>query len=86
MPLNVHFDNLHLQRDLVNLMSNAIEGSERGQEVKVGSDIKEDFLRITIRDDGSSMDKEALGNIFIPSFTKKKRRDRPWHADSEKDY
>jgi signal transduction histidine kinase len=49
-------------------MSNAIEASERGQEVRVGADIKEDFLRKTIRDDGSGMDKEALGNIFIPFF------------------
>ncbi len=70
-PLNVHIDGVRMQRALINLISNAIDASKRGQDVKVALHAKDDFLLISISDAGAGMDKETIENIFIPFFTKK---------------
>jgi signal transduction histidine kinase len=71
VPMNMNFDRIHMQRALANLISNAIEASERGQNVSVSADTKEDSLSITIGDDGAGMDQETRENLFLPFFTKK---------------
>jgi signal transduction histidine kinase len=71
LPVKINLDSVHMQRALVNLIGNAIEASGSGQNVSVSADIKEDSLSIVIRDDGTGMDEETRGNLFMPFFTKK---------------
>lgn len=71
-PVYVDLDSFHMERALINLLSNAIEASGRGQEVKVGVLIAKDTLSITIVDQGPGMDIATLKNIFTPFYTKKK--------------
>jgi two-component system sensor histidine kinase HydH len=71
VPLSIYLDSVHMQRALANLISNAIEASERGQNVAVSADPKEDSLSITIKDAGAGMDKETRESLFIPFFTRK---------------
>ena len=69
--MKINLDSVHMQRALVNLIGNAIEASGSCQNVSVSADIKEDSLSIVIRDDGTGMDEETRGNLFMPFFTKK---------------
>jgi signal transduction histidine kinase len=71
-PVYVELDSFHMERALINLVSNAIEASSRGQDVKVGTAPGKDTLAITIVDQGPGMDRETIENIFIPFYTKKK--------------
>ncbi|MFH1703882.1 MAG: HAMP domain-containing sensor histidine kinase [Nitrospirota bacterium] len=70
-PLNIVIDSFNMQRALSNLINNAIEASDKGQEVKVTAEAKKDYLYVMIKDHGSGMDKETLENIFTPFYTKK---------------
>jgi signal transduction histidine kinase len=70
-PLNVVIDSFNMHRALTNLINNAIEASDTGQEVKVTAETKKNYLHIIIKDHGSGMDKETLENIFTPFYTKK---------------
>ncbi len=71
-PLYGEIDSFHLERALINLVSNAIEASAREQVVTVRAVPGKHNLAIKIVDQGSGMDKETLDNIFIPFYTKKK--------------
>lgn len=70
-PLPIEVDALHLERALVNLINNAIDASDKGQEVNIGVTPDNDHLDIRIKDHGSGMDEETIENIFIPFYTKK---------------
>lgn len=70
-PVKLAMDSFHLERALVNLISNAIEASERGQSVSVQLTAERDYAIIRVRDEGSGMTKETMKNIFIPFFTTK---------------
>jgi signal transduction histidine kinase len=71
-PVNILIDGFALQRALINLISNDIEASERGQAVKVSVETVGRYQTISIKDSGYGMDKETLENIFIPFYTKKR--------------
>lgn len=71
-PVHAEIDGFHLERAMINLVSNAIEASGRGQDVKVGMALGKDTLTIKIMDQGPGMDRETLENIFTPFYTKKK--------------
>ena len=71
-PVDVELDSFHMERALINLVSNAIEASGRGQNVKVAVIPGKDTLAITIADQGPGMDRETIENIFTPFYTKKK--------------
>ncbi|NTU43866.1 MAG: HAMP domain-containing histidine kinase, partial [Nitrospirales bacterium] len=70
-PLQASVDSFHLERAVVNLLSNAIEASKQGQCVEVHVADEREFVEIKIRDEGSGMDRDVLKNIFIPFFTTK---------------
>ncbi|MEW5745083.1 MAG: HAMP domain-containing sensor histidine kinase [Nitrospirota bacterium] len=72
-PVNVEVDRFYLERALVNLITNALEASGKGQAVLVRALHEEASLRITIKDEGTGMDDEALENIFVPFFTRKSK-------------
>jgi signal transduction histidine kinase len=70
-PLRIRLDSSRMQRALVNLITNAIDASERGGSVTVGAAEENGRLLITVSDRGEGMDKDALENIFIPFYTRK---------------
>ncbi len=71
-PVHAEIDSFHMERALINLVSNAIEASGRDQNIKVGIVPGKDTLTIKITDQGRGMDRETLENIFTPFYTKKK--------------
>ncbi len=71
-PVYIEIDGFHMERALINLVSNAIEASGRGQGVKIGITSGSGTLVITVTDHGPGMDRETLEKIFTPFYTKKK--------------
>jgi len=71
-PMPVVMDGVQLQRALVNLVNNAIEASDTGQDVVLVAAFGEKARFIRIRDHGPGMDKEALEKLFTPFITTKK--------------
>jgi signal transduction histidine kinase len=72
VPVNGSVDGFHLERALVNLITNAIEASGKDQRVSISMVTHKKTLAITIADSGSGMDDETLENIFVPFYTKKR--------------
>jgi len=72
IPVTLATDSFYIQRALVNLISNAIEASDKGQEVEISTVTSKRGVVITIKDHGSGMDRETIENIFIPFYTKKR--------------
>ncbi len=65
-------DGVLLQRMLVNLVSNAIDASARGQTVALSaSQTPNDWLKIVVRDEGCGISTENMTRIFEPYFTTK---------------
>ena len=64
-------DSFMLERALVNVISNAVEASEPGKKVVVRLHRDGDFVRISVRDFGSGMDRETIEHCFEPYFTRK---------------
>jgi signal transduction histidine kinase len=60
-----------MERALANLISNAVEASRQGQSVSISAADNRKSFSITIRDQGPGMDRETLGHVFLPFFTKK---------------
>jgi two-component system sensor histidine kinase HydH len=69
--VNIAVDSFHLERAIANLITNAIEASQKGQNIIVDVILEKYYLAIRIKDEGSGMDKETLENIFIPFYSKK---------------
>lgn len=71
-------DNLFIEGDrellnqaLINLIVNADHASPEGEAVQLLTDIQDDKIRITVRDNGSGIPADIYGNIFDPFFTTK---------------
>jgi two-component system sensor histidine kinase HydH len=71
VPVITSVDSFHLERALVNLITNALEASSKGQSVDVTVAVEKNGAVIRIKDRGLGMDRETLGNMFIPFYTKK---------------
>lgn len=75
-------DEVLLQRMLANLISNAIDASTEGSEVRVEltrlakTEANRDWVRVQIRDSGEGIRKEDLNRVFTPYFTTKNRGDQ----------
>ena len=69
-PLMTSIDGKKLERAFINLINNAIEASLIGNTVSIVAD-HNDNIKVNIRDNGEGMDKETVGNIFIPFYTRK---------------
>lgn len=65
-------DGLQMERALTNLITNAIDASDKGQEVLISGLSEKNSMVIKIKDHGSGMDRETFENIFTPFYTKKK--------------
>lgn len=71
-PVNKGIDSFHMERALMNLITNAIEASGREQRVSITLAADGSILMIRILDDGPGMEKETLENLFVPFYTKKR--------------
>lgn len=75
--LTFQVDKELLDQVLINLLQNAIHALDENEDEKhiIIKAAKNEFDRTTlvIRDNGSGIDEEALGKIFIPFFTTKKQ-------------
>lgn len=70
-PVNALIGKSHMERAIVNIISNAIDASGKDDEVTVNAAYGENGPVIRIKDHGSGMDRETLENIFVPFFTRK---------------
>jgi signal transduction histidine kinase len=77
----VEADGVLIQRLIANLITNAIDASPLGSEIKVTLerlariDEHRDWLRVRIIDQGEGIAREHLSRIFTPYFTTKNRGD-----------
>jgi signal transduction histidine kinase len=74
LPQNIIFvaDCVLLERLLTNLVSNAIDASSPGQEVKIATaETRHGWIRLQVIDEGSGISAANLGRIFDPYFTTK---------------
>ncbi len=71
-PVYAELDSFHMERALINLVSNAIEASDRGKNVTARIVMGRRSISLWLVDQGSGMDRESLENIFAPFYTKKK--------------
>jgi len=71
-PIYTSIDSFHLERALVNLLTNAVEASDKDQRVSILLTAGNTTSTITITDKGSGMEKNIFDNIFVPFYTKKR--------------
>lgn len=75
--LKIHVDKELIDQVLINLIQNAMHALEEneGEKMIIVNAFLNEYGRPTmkIRDNGSGIDEEALGKIFIPFFTTKKQ-------------
>lgn len=77
----VEMDEVLLQRLIANLISNAIDASPSGSQIRVQiehlskSDANREWWRVLVIDQGEGISKENLGRILTPYFTTKNRGD-----------
>lgn len=60
----VYADSFHLSRVFMNLFANAIENTSEGNYIKTTTCFEQDFVYITIEDNGNGISKEDLKFIF----------------------
>ena len=72
VPVYKNIDSFHLERALVNLITNAVEASGKDQKVSIVMVMGNARIAVKIADTGPGMDKNVLENIFVPFYTKKR--------------
>ena len=62
-----------LKEAISNLIGNAVDALPNGGSVVISTQDKNEFLQITVADDGVGMDEETAKKIFFPFFTTKSK-------------
>lgn len=60
----IPFDKIKIERVLLNLLSNAIKFSKPGGDITVNIVSKDDFVEISVKDNGIGIEEKNLQNIF----------------------
>lgn len=70
--LSIEVDAVQIKEVFNNLLNNAYDAvvSQKGK-IKIVAENKDEFIRVTIEDNGSGIDKSILAKIFDPFFTTK---------------
>ena len=71
-PRHLSCNEFDLRRVVVNLVTNAAEASEAGQEVVVSLNWQPENVSIVVKDSGCGIPAETLGRIFDTHFTTRK--------------
>ena len=58
-----------VERVLLNLVDNALRFAPRGSTVRVGCDVADDRIELSVSDEGPGIDKAQCDRIFEPFFT-----------------
>jgi two-component system phosphate regulon sensor histidine kinase PhoR len=74
--LEVTANALLLEQAVVNLLDNAVKYSDEGKIIEVHADIKDDSVRIIVRDYGCGIEKRHLPRIFERFYRADKARSR----------
>ena len=69
--LNVRGDPQQLSQVIVNLLTNACDASDPGQEVSVDISSDQDWVTLVVADAGQGMNEEDQALVFEPFFTTK---------------
>lgn len=71
--IEINADKTQINRLFTNLLQNAIESIPEGQsgEITIREEKGEEFVKVSINDNGSGIPKAMLPNIFTPNFTTK---------------
>lgn len=69
----MHFDKQYLNRIITNITKNAFQSIPQTRKAKVKVDVilLDDFVHITINDNGDGIPVEVQSSIFVPKFTTK---------------
>lgn len=57
---------------ILNLLTNSLDASDPGQEVRLRLSSDQERFRLTIEDDGCGMTEEVLSHLFEPFFTRRR--------------
>lgn len=71
--LFIYIDKNQIKQVLINLIQNAIEEMKAGGDIMIILDknVSENFVEISVKDQGSGIDPEILKNLFTPFLTTK---------------
>ncbi len=71
--LEVCFDSTHFYQIITNLLQNSIDACASDCKIEINVKEFEDYIKISIKDNGSGIDSENLKKIFQPYFSGKKK-------------
>jgi two-component system phosphate regulon sensor histidine kinase PhoR len=63
-PAEIYADKLHVRNILNNLIDNAVKYSGNNAEIRIKTETIDDFLKISVADNGIGIPKESLGKVF----------------------
>lgn len=69
----IALDAQQFRQALLNLLVNALDATQPGDAVRVGTGVHESEVRVSVADTGAGIEEEALKDIFRPFFTTKTR-------------
>ena len=68
---SAYFDSSKIKQVLINLLKNSIDAIQSGGEVEITTAKKEKLMRLSVKDNGSGITDENLGQIFNTYFSTK---------------
>ncbi|MEN8304688.1 MAG: ATP-binding protein, partial [Campylobacterota bacterium] len=64
LPKSINTDPLRVKQVVFNLLSNAIKFTDKGKKIIIDINYKDDFLNVSIKDEGKGIAKDKLSHIF----------------------
>jgi signal transduction histidine kinase len=73
LSAKVKFDPLRMEQVVLNLISNAIQSSPKGETIIIHSSLKEDQALLSVEDHGEGIPADKMQRLFEPFFTTKEK-------------
>ena len=64
LPKSINTDPLRVKQVIFNLLGNAIKFTDKGKKIIVDINYKDDFLNVSVKDEGKGIAKDKLSHIF----------------------
>ena len=64
LPQTINTDPLRIKQVISNLISNAVKFTDKGKKIVIDINYKEDFLYVSVKDEGKGISKDKLSHIF----------------------